>query len=213
MSNFHFKANLAAHVRYVWAVLTKEAAHSDCGSSFEIIQPWHPAFFAHLPESHPKCFTRTWARSLCGQGWQKEGGKEGKCEGREGLKKRKWKPGKESGDKIFCINLNVYQVRQYKEVQRQTGWRTSILERRRNESGCERTEWESICVVSAAICVSEHITESVRPVPTPPLSPYWLLDTNTHTSPFSETRTLFGYILHSDTCKQTAFNPRWEFRT
>lgn len=28
----------------MWAVLTKESAHSDCGSSFETIQLWHPAF-------------------------------------------------------------------------------------------------------------------------------------------------------------------------
>lgn len=34
-------------------------------------------------------------------------------------------------------------------------------------------------MVSAAICVSEHITETVRPVSTPPLSPCRLPATNT----------------------------------
>ena len=50
--------------------------------------------------------------------------------------------------------------------------RTSIL---------EEEEEEEDCVVSAAICVSEHITQTVRPVPTPPPSPCCLLGTSART--------------------------------
>lgn len=78
--------------------------------------------------------------------------------------------------------------------------------------GARGHEWESICVVSAAICVSEHITETVRPVPTPPLSPCCLLGTNIHTymSPnhpchcFSQIGTfLVPFCQHLDTCTHT----------
>lgn len=66
---------------------------------------------------------------------------------------------------------------------------------RRNDSGCERTQ--SICVVSAAICVPEHITETVRPVPTPPISPCCLLATSaqTHKHISSVSHAPIGYML------------------
>lgn len=51
---------------------------------------------------------------------------------------------------------------------------------REDEAEWESEGAESICVVSAAICVSEHITQSVRPVPTPPLSACCLLDADNH---------------------------------
>lgn len=170
-----------------WLFLTKGAADSDCGCSFGIIQPWHPASL-HICENpiQKRSLSRTWAGSQRGRGWQKKG--MGDVTEERGGRKEEMKKNrkKESGDNIFCINLNVYQVRWQIEARgAPTGERTSILERRgrrRSESGCERTERESICVVSAAICVSEHITQTVRPVPTPPASPCCLLGTSTRTS-------------------------------
>lgn len=169
-----------------WLFLTKGAADSDCGCSFGIIQPWHPASLHICKNPIQKRFSRTWAGSQRGRGWQKKG--MGDVTEERGGRKEEMKKNrkKESGDNIFCINLNVYQVRWQIEARgAPTGERTSILERRgrrRSESGCERTERESICVVSAAICVSEHITQTVRPVPTPPASPCCLLGTSTRTS-------------------------------
>lgn len=206
-----------------WLFLTKGAADSDCGCSFGIIQPWHPASLHICKNLIQKRFSLAPGQDRSVDEDDKKG--DGRCDWEEGggrKEEMKKTRKKESGDNIFCINLNVYQVRWQIEARgAPTGERTSILERRgrrRSESGCERTERESICVVSAAICVSEHITQTVRPVPTPPASPCCLLGTSTRTSTASPKKRqrrsflsdshTFGYILHTHSHTHHRFDPR-----
>lgn len=63
-----------------------------------------------------------------------------------------------------------------------------------------RGQSESLSVLCQLPSVCQSTSQKVWGL-CPPLSPYWLLDTNTHTytSPFSQARTLFGDIFHSDT--------------
>lgn len=147
-----------------WLFLTKGAADSDCGCSFGIIQPWHPASL-HICENliQKRSLSRTWAGSQRGRGWQKKG--MGDVTEERGGRKEEMKKNQEKG-KWWQYLLHQFECLS-SQVTDRSAWSANRRENIHFGEERKEEEWEWVredgarvylCCVSCHLCVRAHHT-------------------------------------------------------